>query len=261
MPESAAEIAQKVVAKALKAYDDASVWNKEDQSNRNKNAEQASRNNWEAARGMVLKMEINDLYNEMEKYYHHCKHWEEQFREWGGFDNEYAELCHKDMKNWCYEAMTEIQKLTSSLTGPPAFQLKLLFSCDGKSKGEKILKMKKGSKVAGHWSAAFQAEVKASIGATIKAFTGSLDASIAPQVESSADVDSYEYQEEELTIQLDHPMYIYQVQTTVSTGAGDISMNGAQIFSGVPLQGKKRGYSGQAARLAEESGRSHPSPW
>lgn len=124
---------------------------------------------------------------------------------------------------------------TSMLRGPPEPMLKLVWSCEGGSNGSKTVKTFSGSQRGEHISSALQSEISVSIGGALKAFTGSMDAKIAAQFESSVDTSSYEKKEETLKVSFDKPCYIYQMLFNVPTHAGNVSFGGGQVIMNHPV--------------------------
>ena len=125
---------------------------------------------------------------------------------------------------------------TNKVTGEPTVNYKLLFSCSGGSSGHRTIKVKTGIREQQYVSQAFQQEISSSICLPVHEFIQGLDTKLAEQFAGSLTTDTFQESESEVHVNLDRPCYIYQMMVKVPTKFGVISINGCEVFSGVPIK-------------------------
>lgn len=128
-------------------------------------------------------------------------------------------------KQWAFMPLVESMVVSAEL----------VFSCDGKSSGTQVIKSAHGRVCKTHVNMAVQTELKASISGPIKVFTAGLDASVAAQFESSVDTDTTESFEDNLTVNLDRPCYVYQLKILVHTAQGQVTIKGQKRILSAPI--------------------------
>jgi len=173
------------------------------------------------------------LLSELWDDYEHHKEWEEKFRRWGGFRNEYARDVHRRAKDSFYSAYNDIEDMMSTLSGSPDVKLNLIFANEGGSGGTFRQLIITGSKQASSINTQLASTISASVRGPIGALMGSASASASAAMQSSFSQSSFAYRENEIEIDLSEPIYIYQVVGNFKTGGGEgITINGShQIFN------------------------------
>lgn len=191
--------------------------------------EAASQN---ADKGRRLRMlPNNQVMAEMWKVYENSKHWEEQYRNWGGHDNGYAEECHKRSKDAFYDAYLAVKKLHNTCADVN-FELVLIWSCAGGSNGVRKFEVAEGHTSTSTIGSELSASISANIGGPLKTFTGGFEASVSGKLQNSFTTTSYQHKKESYEIKMDKPCFVYQVKSSVRDGIDNTyTIGGAvQIF-------------------------------
>ena len=109
-------ILDELVSKLREVKGGAEAWRRKENTRRNQLALEAASNNLDDAQS-ILSMDVYLMAEKLHERYEHTKYWEAQFRKKGGFDNGYAEFCHREAKDAyhrAYISLMDVRKMIES---------------------------------------------------------------------------------------------------------------------------------------------------
>ena len=90
-------------------------WLAKDGGRRNELASQAARDNF--VKGEKISNNTVSVTKQLQEMVQHCRHWEGQFAEWGGYDNDYARLCHKEGADAASATLKKVRQCANEING------------------------------------------------------------------------------------------------------------------------------------------------
>ena len=152
------------------------------------------------------------LLGELEKNYEHHKHYENKFRQWGGYDNAYAEYIHRESAEFFYQARQNIYDAMTTLDlSESKLDLVLLYSNQGGSAGEFLQKVEVGYKSTETIDNKISHQITSGLDVLLGPVTMKFGYQFATEMASSFYTENYEYNTQTIKIDLSKPAYVYQL--------------------------------------------------
>ncbi len=214
-------------------------WHRQHHTRRNFLAEQASRNNLKYARRIKTNLgQLSDIITKVSDRFDHTTTWADQLVVYGGHTHEYAATVHQEAANAYQEAYKKLREYADTVIGPPTFDLRMLFTCNGDmntSGTNKNVTYVTGNQAEKTLSRGLQQSICDSMNPSLSQFAECFSTDLAKQIITSMTELSCSHQRGSITVHIDEPCYIYQVIGSFKTGRGMILVGGTGIYSSVNL--------------------------